>query len=84
MALKDACGTLLVIAESRDRPFVAGGLDALGDLAAILVVLFGAGEVIVHGWSTHTIAVLAVICTVSFCGTAVWTRVGNRYLKESK
>ena len=82
MALKDGCGTMLVICEARDRPLLAGMFDALGDLALILVTLFGAGEVILHGWTPHTIGVIATIVTVSFFGTALWTHVGNRCLPD--
>lgn len=82
MALKDACGTMLVICEARNRPLLAGTFDALGDLALILVTLFGAGEVILHGWTLHTVGVIAVIVTTSFFGTALWTHIGNRCIPK--
>lgn len=80
MAAKDAFGTLLVIAEARGRALTAAILDAVSDLAAVLVVLFGAGQVIAHGWTWHTGLVLAVICTTSFVGTLFWTRLGTRLM----
>lgn len=80
MALKDGAGTLMVIAEARGRAVAAGVLDAFGDLAQVLVVLFGAGQVIAHGWTWHTAGVLAVICVTSFVGTLFWTRLGTRLM----
>lgn len=80
MAGKDAFGTLLVIAEARGRAVLAGLLDAASDVAQVLVVLFGAGQIITHGWTWHTLGVLAVICTTSFVGTLFWTRVGTRLM----
>jgi hypothetical protein len=78
MAVKDALGVWLVIAEARGRAVLAGALDAGLDLANILVMLAGAGEVIVHGWTWRTIGVLAAMCVTSFAGTIVWTRIGQR------
>lgn len=78
MALKDALGTLLVIAEAKGKAVFAGAMDAGGDIAAVLVTLFGAGEVILHGWSLHSIEVLVVIAITSFFGTIFWTRVGSK------
>jgi len=78
MALKDALGTMLVIAEARGKSVLAGAMDAGGDIATVLVTLFGAGEVITHGWTWHTAAVLGVIAVTSFFGTIFWTRVGSR------
>jgi hypothetical protein len=78
MVLKDACGTLLVIAEARGRALLAGLLDAAGDLALVLTTLFGAGQVIVHGWDARSFEVLGVIMLTSLLGTTFWTRVGRR------
>lgn len=78
MALKDALMTWLTIAEARGRAWLAGGLDAAGDLASILVVVTGAGAVIKYGWTGHTAVILAAMCVTSFLGTALWTRIGRR------
>lgn len=78
MALKDGLGTGLVVAEARGRSWLAGALDALGDLATILVTLAGVGAVILHGWTLHTIVLLAAMMLTSFLGTAAWTRVAQR------
>lgn len=77
MAAKDAVGTLLVVAEAKGRPWLAGALDAAGDLAFVASTVFGAGEIIVHGWDLYAVEVLAVMCTTSLLGTAFWTRVGR-------
>ena len=78
MALKDALGTMLVVAESKGRALLAGALDAGSDLAVILTTVVGAGQVIAHGWTARTVAVLVTMMIVSFAGTAFWTRVGSR------
>jgi hypothetical protein len=82
MAFKDAIGTLLVIAEARGRAVLAGVLDAAGDFAMILVTLAGAGEVIVHGWTTRTAAILAAMMVTSFFGTILWTWIGHRFVGQ--
>jgi hypothetical protein len=81
MAVKDALGTLLVVAEARGRSWLAGFLDAAGDLAFVLVTLAGAGAVILHGWTAHTVLLLAAMMLTSLLGTAMWTRFGRR-IKE--
>lgn len=78
MLAKDGLGTLLVIAEARGRHWLAGALDAAGDVAQVASMVFGAGEIIVHGWGPEAIWVLAVMCVTSFFGTALWTWVGAR------
>ncbi len=82
MCAKDGAGTLLVIAEARGRSVLAGALDALGDLALIAVTVTGAGQIIEHGVTGRSIAVVAVIVFVSFWGTLFWTRVGTRLMPE--
>ena len=84
MALKDGCGTMLVIAEARGRAVLAGLFDALGDLAQVLVVLFGAGQILEHGWDKRSIEVLLTIMIVSFWGTLFWTRVGRRMAADDE
>lgn len=78
MALKDGLGVLLVIAEARGRAIFAGALDAASDLAIILTTLFGAGQVIEHGWDLKSIEVVATMVVVSFGGTVFWTKIGRR------
>ena len=78
MAAKDGLGTLLVVAEAKGRHWLAGGLDAAGDVAQVASMVFGAGEIIVHGWGWPAVEVLAVMCVTSFFGTAMWTRIGTR------
>ena len=84
MALKDMLGTFLVIAEARGRAVLAGALDAAGDLALILVTLAGAGAVIVHGWTVHTMIILAAMMATSFVGTLFWVRMGTRWMPEER
>lgn len=78
MAFRDGLATLLVIAEAKGRHWLAGSLDAAGDVAQVASMVFGAGEIIVHGWGTRAVWVIAVMCVTSFFGTALWTSVGRR------
>lgn len=78
MAVRDMLGTLLVVAEARGRAWLAGTLDALGDVAAVAVTVTAAGPVLARGLDRRSVAVLAVMCITSFLGTALWTRVGQR------
>lgn len=78
MAVRDAFGTILTIAEARGRAVLAGVCDAAGDLAGVFVTIFAAGQVIIHGWTWHSIVVLAAVMITSFVGTMFWTRVGRK------
>lgn len=78
MFFRDGCATLLTIAEARGRPWLAGAFDSAGDLATIVATVAGAGQVITHGWTAHTITILAAIMATSFFGAAFWTKVGSR------
>jgi hypothetical protein len=80
MACKDAIYTGLVVSQARGYAVASGAFDALGDLASILVTLAGAGVIIVHGWTVHTVTVLAAMCVTSFFGTIVWTRTATRWM----
>lgn len=78
MTLQDLLGTFLTIAETRGRAVLAGAMDAGGDLAKQFVTIFAAGTVIKHGWTTHSMLILAAVMATSFFGTTVWTRLGQR------
>lgn len=83
MAAKDGLATLLVIAEARGRHWLAGALDAAGDVAQVASMVFGAGEIILHGWGWRSAEILAVMVVTSFVGTAYWTWFGKR-IKEQE
>lgn len=74
MALSDGCGTFLVVAESRGHAKLAGAMDALKDLANILVTLAGVGEILTTGFTVRSLTILAAIFVTSYFGTAYWTR----------
>lgn len=78
MALRDMFGTFLVVAEARGRANLAGWCDALGDGATVLTTTYGAGEVVLHGWTPHTIGVVLTIMVVSYVGTRFWTRLSRK------
>jgi hypothetical protein len=80
MIVKDAVGVLLVVAESRGRYWTAALFDALSDIATVGVTIYGAGTVLIDGWSAHTFAVLGAMMVTSFAGTAFWTRMSVRWM----
>jgi hypothetical protein len=82
MAAKDLLATLLTIAESRGRALLAASFDASNDIAALFVTVYGAGEVVLHGYTLHTISLIAVIAVTSFVGTYYWTRLGKRLMPD--
>jgi hypothetical protein len=82
MAARDALGCLLTISEARGRAVLAGTLDAALDGATIFVTIFGAGEIIVHGWTLKSIEILLVIMFTSFWGTLFWTKVGAKLIPK--
>lgn len=75
MALKDFFSTMLVVAEARGRSWLAGVMDAIGDLAVIFSTVYGAGFVIKHGWTINAVLIVAAMTVVSFFGTTLWTKV---------
>lgn len=78
MLARDALATLLVVAEAKGRHWLAGSLDASSDVAQVVCTLYGAGEIILHGWNVKGLEILAVMCVTSFFGTAVFTKLGQR------
>lgn len=84
MVAKDGLGTLLVIAEARGRHWLAGAFDAAGDVAQVVSMVFGAGEIIVHGWGLRSLEILAVMCATSLLGTAFWTKMGSRMKQQGE
>ena len=78
MACRDCLGTFLTVAEARGRAVLAGVMDALGDLAMIAVTVLGAGPVIEHGVTAHSVLLIVCICVTSFAGTVLWTSLARR------
>lgn len=78
MAARDCVGTLLTIAEARGRAWLAGTMDAIGDLASIGVTVVGAGPVIQHGVTGHAVALIGAMLLTSLLGTTLWTTLGRR------
>lgn len=78
MAFHDAIQVLLTIAEARGRALLAGLLDSCIDVAKIPVMVFGAGEVITHGWDIRAISVIGTMAATSFATTGASTWWGRR------
>ena len=78
MAVQDVLGTLCVVAEARGRGHLAGLMDALGDVARVVGLVYGGGEIAVHGWNGHAVAILAVMVATSYVVTRVTTQWARR------
>jgi hypothetical protein len=78
MAFKDALEEWKMIAAVRGRATLAGALDAAFDVAQWFVFLAAPVDVAVHGWTWHTILVMAAMVVTSFFGTRAWTKIGQR------
>lgn len=77
MAAQDFLGTVCVVAEARGRAHLAGLMDAAGDVARVICVVFGAGEITVHGWNARAVLILAVMAATSYAttrATTSWSR----------
>jgi hypothetical protein len=83
VAAKDAFGVLSTIAMARGRALISGSLDVGYEAAFIFTAAFGAGPVIKHGLTPHTLAVIAAILATAFVTAALSTRYGNRMRSEN-
>lgn len=83
MALQDAAGTFLVVAESRGNGKLAGAMDACGDLAGAFVTVAGAGSILIDGLTWRSVSVLAAIVATSYVGTRFWTGKADRLVKRA-
>jgi hypothetical protein len=77
MSLRDLLGTKLVQAIAARKGWLAGILDGLGDVAAVLCTIYGAGEVVLHGWNGRGILILAVMAATSCATTKVAVDAGK-------
>jgi cytochrome c-type biogenesis protein CcmH/NrfG len=81
---KDFLGTFLVVAESRNARRMAGVMASLSALAVIAVTIFGAGTVLKHGWTLHSILVMVAIAAAAFFGTQTWTMLAAKYTPDTE
>src|SRR5215831_18017115 len=83
-AAKDAFGVLSTIAMARGRALISGFLDVGFEAAFIFTAAFGAGPVIKHGLTPHSLAVIAAIHATAFFTAIVSTRFGNKMRSENE
>ena len=84
MALRDSLCTGLTSAESRGKALLSGALDALCDLAGIVVTVAGAGPVLQHGLTGSTAILLGAMTATSFVGTSISTKLCSRLIGSEK
>ena len=82
MIAQDILATLMTMAENRQHPWWAGLLDAGMWLTGLFTTLWGAGNVILHGWNAHSIAVIATITAANVLGTALGVKLGDRLMPK--
>lgn len=82
MIVQDVLGTLMTMAENRHHAWWAGLLDAGMWLTGLFTTLWGAGDVILHGWNAHSIAVIATITAANVLGTALGVTLGDRLMPK--
>ena len=65
MALRDVLGTKLIQAVGARRGWRAGQLDGAGDVAQVVCYSYGAGQVVLHGWTVYSIILLGAMAVTS-------------------
>lgn len=78
MLLQDVLGTVLVVAEARGRPLLAGAMDSAGDVARITTMGISLDVILKRGWCWQSVAVVAVIACTSFVATSLTTHFARR------
>lgn len=81
MVAQDVLGTLLVIAESKFRPLLAGSLDAAGDVARLATMGISLDVILHRGLCAESVAVIAVVAATSFVATSTTTELARRRMQ---
>ena len=81
MVIQDIFGTLLVIAESKGREWLAGGLDAGMWLVGIITTSHAVATLNGHS-GKEKIYVLTMVTGANVFGTVAGVKLGKRFVKE--
>jgi len=81
MGVSDIFDVVQTIAEARNRPWLAGGSNAVNNTLSLFVGILGADTLITHGWKQAAVLGVLVFATNFLCTslTAKWAtgRVGS-------
>ena len=84
MIVQDVLATLMTMAENRQHPWWAGLLDAGMWLTGLLTTVWGAGSVILHGWTARTLVIVGAITAANILGTALGVALGDRLMPKER
>ncbi len=84
MAIKNVLATLLTFVEARDRPAIAGALDVVMDIAQVVTMAIGIGEVLVHRVSWASAEVLTAMVAGSFIATFFGVHLGHYRMPDKR
>ena len=76
MAANDGLAVFLTVAEARGRAHMAGGLDAVGDLARFALYSYAGERLLSHGW--HGWLALSPVLATSYVATRLSTTFARR------
>lgn len=81
MVVQDVVSTVMVIAENRKKAALAGALDSLGWIAAILTT-----SISVTSLQGHSVVdkawVIGLVTLANFLGTYAGVKIGQRFVKN--
>lgn len=77
MVVQDILGTIMVVAESKERAHLAASMDTLGWLALITCTSVSVDTLTTGTWHAR-IAVILAVSVANYAGTYLGTRLGHR------
>lgn len=78
MVVQDVLATVMVIAENHKRAALAGALDSVGWIAAILTTSISVTSLQGHSLSSKA-WVIGLVTAANFFGTYTGVKIGQRY-----
>lgn len=82
MFAQDVLATVMVVAESRNRPHLAASMDTAGWLAQITTTTVSVDALLDGSWAMKVAVVLAV-SAANYGGTYTGVRLGHRLMREA-
>ena len=82
MVVQDAIATVLVMAEAKNRGWLAGFLDAAGWIVGITTITISINALNGHSLSTK-VAVVVLVSLANVFGTKLGQIIGSRYVHDA-
>jgi hypothetical protein len=83
MVVQDILGTVMVVAESKNRPHLAAAMDTAGWIAQIVCTSVSVVTLATGSWGAR-IAVILAVSAANYIGTYSGTRLGHHLTREVK